>query len=70
MNIDMRDGQLVKVQPGVGRVLGLLSLAQLPRRLTLDFRDFFEKGFAFDRIHGDVRVAAGSARTANLSIEA
>jgi uncharacterized protein YhdP len=50
-------------------VLGLLSLAQLPRRLTLDFRDFFSKGFAFDRIDGDVHINAGHARSDNLVID-
>src|SRR5690606_25457863 len=43
-----RDGQLVDVEPGAGRVLGLLSVAELPRRLLLDFRDLFSKGFAFN----------------------
>ena len=33
-------------------MLGPLSLAQLPRRLMLDFRDFFNKGFAFNRASG------------------
>ena len=67
--LDARDGRLLELEPGAGRVLGLLGIAQLPRRLTLDFRDFFEKGFAFDTIKGDVRLARGSARTDNLSIE-
>ncbi len=69
MAIDARDGQLVQVDPGAGRVLGLLSIAQLPRRLTFDFRDLFDKGFAFDRIQGDVRFAGGSARSDNLRID-
>jgi len=64
-----RDGRLLELEPGAGRVLGLLGIAQLPRRLTLDFRDFFEKGFAFDRITGEVRLAQGSARTDNLTIQ-
>ena len=67
--LDVRDGQLVEVEPGAGRVLGLFSLAQLPRRLTLDFRDFFSKGFAFDKLAGDVRVGDGKARTDNLVID-
>jgi uncharacterized protein YhdP len=29
-------------------LLGVLSLQSLPRRLTLDFRDVFSEGFAFD----------------------
>ena len=69
ISLDARDGRLLELEPGAGRVLGLLGIAQLPRRLTLDFRDFFEKGFAFDHITGDVRLAQGSARTDNLTIK-
>ena len=68
VSLDARDGRLLELEPGAGRVLGLLGIAQLPRRLTLDFRDFFEKGFAFDHVTGDVRLAQGSARTDNLTI--
>ncbi|NUS38787.1 MAG: TIGR02099 family protein, partial [Lysobacter sp.] len=69
LHLDARNGQLTELEPGAGRVLGLLSIAQLPRRLTLDFRDLFEKGLAFDRLHGDVRLAGGIARTDGLAIE-
>lgn len=69
LELDARDGRLLELEPGAGRVLGLLGIAQLPRRLTLDFRDFFEKGFAFDSIRGDVRLSGGSARTDNLAIK-
>lgn len=69
ISLDANDGRLLELEPGAGRVLGLLGIAQLPRRLTLDFRDFFEKGFAFDRITGDFRLAQGSARTDNLTIK-
>ncbi len=68
MTLDVRDGQLVEVEPGAGRVLGLLSIAQLPRRLLFDFRDFFAKGFAFNTVKGDVRFGGGSARSDNLTI--
>ena len=34
------------------RVLGLMSIVALPRRLSLDFSDVFEKGFGFDKIEG------------------
>lgn len=69
LETDMRDGRLLEVEPGAGRVLGLLSLAQLPRRLMLDFRDFFSKGFAFNRAGGKVRFADGTAHSDNLSID-
>ena len=66
--VDVRDGQLVEVEPGAGRVLGLFSLAQLPRRLLLDFGDFFDKGFAFNTLAGKVRFADGSARSDEIGI--
>ncbi|QQP97893.1 YhdP family protein [Lysobacter enzymogenes] len=69
LNLDVRDGRLIEIEPGAGRMLGLLSVAQLPRRLTLDFRDLFSKGFAFDRIGGSVRFGNGSARSDDLAID-
>ncbi|WP_149193874.1 YhdP family protein [Luteimonas suaedae] len=65
----VKDGQLVEIDPGAGRVLGLLSVAELPRRLTLDFRDFFDKGFAFNRIGGQVRFGQGRASSDDLVID-
>ncbi len=59
-------GQFLKVDPGAARLLGVLSLQSLPRRLSLDFRDLFQEGFAFDNITGDVAIAQGVARTNNL----
>lgn len=69
LTLAARDGRLLEVEPGAGRVLGLLSLAELPRRLSLDFRDFFAKGFAFNRIDGVMVFAGGSARSDNLVID-
>ncbi|MGC3979983.1 MAG: YhdP family protein [Steroidobacteraceae bacterium] len=66
MELQVEDGQLLNVQPGAGRVLGLLSVAALPRRLGLDFRDITDKGLAFDSIHADFTVQNGDARTQNL----
>jgi uncharacterized protein YhdP len=43
-----------------------MSIAALPRRLALDFRDVFEEGFAFDEISGDFRIIDGNAYTDNL----
>ncbi|MCD9028099.1 TIGR02099 family protein [Luteimonas sp. BDR2-5] len=70
LHLDVSDGQLVEVEPGAGRVLGLLSVAELPRRLMLDFRDFFSKGLGFNRLIGDVRFDAARARTDNVVIAA
>jgi len=59
-------GQLLNVQPGAGRVLGLFSVAALPRRLALDFSDLIDKGLSFDSIHGDFQMRDGNAFTNNL----
>lgn len=65
----VKDGQLSELEPGAGRLLGLLSVARLPQRLTLDFRDFFDKGFAFDRIEGKLRFVDGLAHSEGIAIE-
>ena len=44
----------------------MLSLQALPRRLLLDFRDVFQEGFAFDKIEGDIKLAAGVAGISSL----
>ena len=61
-------GQFTKLEPGVGRLLGVLSLQALPRRISLDFRDVFSAGFAFDRVAGDVRMDKGVMHTDNLRL--
>jgi uncharacterized protein (TIGR02099 family) len=62
-------GQLDEVEPGAGRVFGLMSVVALPRRLSLDFRDVFQPGFGFDKIEGAFRIEDGEAFTCNLSLE-
>ena len=61
-------GQFARMDPGAGKLLGLLSLQSLPRRALLDFRDVFSEGFAFDKIEGDVRVAKGILLTQDFEI--
>ncbi|HXQ64222.1 MAG TPA: AsmA-like C-terminal region-containing protein, partial [Steroidobacteraceae bacterium] len=69
VRIVVNEGQLTTVAPGAGRVLGLLSVAALPRRLTLDFSDLTDKGFAFDSITGDFEFRDGNAYTNNLVLK-
>lgn len=70
LNIKVNDGRIPEAaSPGAGRFLGLVSLAELPRRLTLDFGDVFGKGLAFDSITGDFRLGNGNAVTDNLHID-
>ncbi|MEO8160731.1 MAG: YhdP family protein [Arenimonas sp.] len=70
LKAEVGEGRLLDVEPGgSGRILGLLSLAEIPRRLSLDFSDFFKKGFAFNTVKGDFAFADGLARTDNLRID-
>lgn len=69
MNLLVEKGQFLKTEPGAARLLGVLNLQALPRRLTLDFRDVFSEGFAFDFVRGDVRVEQGIASTNNLQMK-
>jgi uncharacterized protein (TIGR02099 family) len=68
LNIQLDTGTFLKAEPGVGRLLGVLSLQSLPRRLLLDFRDVFAEGFTFDGVTGDVKIAAGVAKSDNVRI--
>lgn len=68
LNIRLDTGTFLKAEPGVGRLLGVLSLQSLPRRFLLDFRDVFAEGFTFDGVTGDVKIAAGVARSDNIRI--
>ena len=69
VQVNFGPGQLDDVDPGAGRVFGLLSVVALPRRLALDFSDVFQKGFGFDKIEGVFRIDRGDTYTCNLSLE-
>ena len=66
LKLDAKDGRFRQIEPGVAKLLGILSLQALPRRVSLDFRDVFSKGFSFDRISADLKVTAGVADTQNF----
>ncbi|MDB5944224.1 MAG: hypothetical protein JWQ13_3790 [Ramlibacter sp.] len=68
-NVSMEAGQFLKADPGLAKLLGVLSLQSLPRRLTLDFRDVFTEGFAFDFVRGDITIQQGTAATNNLQMK-
>jgi uncharacterized protein YhdP len=69
LTLDATKGQFNKLEPGVGRLLGIVSLQSLPRRITLDFRDVFSEGFAFDSITGTVAVNRGVMKTEGFEID-
>lgn len=66
MHLNLEAGQFLRADPGIAKLLGVLTLQSLPRRLLLDFRDVFQEGFAFDRVDGDMSITRGVAVTRNL----
>ncbi len=69
LNMRLKNGYLLDVDPGAGRVFGMLSIQTLPRRLFLDFSDVFNKGFGFDIIEGDFSIDDGDAYTNNTYMD-
>ena len=69
VRLELDRGQLRGLKPGAGRMLGLLSVIELPRRLALDFRDVTDEGLAFDTVRGDFDIRGGNAYTQNLLLK-
>ena len=67
--LSMEDGSLLDIDPGGGRIFGVLSLSALPRRLSFDFSDVTDKGLNFDTLKGDFTIDDGNAYTCNLGME-
>jgi uncharacterized protein (TIGR02099 family) len=59
LKLQVDDGQFLEIEPGIGKLVSLMSLQMLPRRITMDFRDVFSKGFQFDRINSNMAIERG-----------
>lgn len=70
LSLEFDNGRLRTIEPGAGRVLGLINFYALPRRLTLNFKDVTSSGFSYDRIRGSFELAGGNARTDDLEVNA
>lgn len=70
LEVDLNDGRLLSVEPGFGRILGVLAVAQWIKRLQLDFSDIYEEGLTFNSITGHFDLAQGKAHTNSLIVDA
>ncbi|MGB7214000.1 MAG: YhdP family protein [Gammaproteobacteria bacterium] len=68
VKLRLEDGSLLDIDPGAGRVVGLMSITLLPRRLALDFRDVFNKGLVFDELGGGFTIIDGNAYTNDFKV--
>lgn len=69
LSLETGKGQFLQIDPGMGKLLSILSLQALPKRITLDFEDVFSKGFEFDNIAGTADIKQGVMVTDNLKME-
>jgi uncharacterized protein (TIGR02099 family) len=69
LKLDTSKGQFLKMEPGIGKLLGILSLQALPKRIALDFTDVFSDGFQFDNINGNAAIKGGVIDTQNFRID-
>ncbi len=70
MDVDIEDGRISSIEPGFGRILGLLAMEQWIKRLTLDFRDIYKQGLSFNSIKGHFKLKRGKAITKGLVVDA
>ena len=68
LNLQLQQGQFLKADPGIAKLLGVLSLQALPRRFLLDFRDVFYEGYRFDKVVGKARIQKGIMSTNDLRL--
>lgn len=70
IDVNLKEGRLLSIEPGFGRVLGMLAMAQWTKRLQFDFRDMYEEGLMFNSIKGHFDIVDGIASTNNLLVDA
>jgi uncharacterized protein YhdP len=66
--VDLRHGQILKVDPGVAKLLGVLSLQSLARYASMDFRDVIGEGLPFEHVTGTAQVQNGIGTTSNFEM--
>lgn len=63
------DGYLTEVSDKGARIFSFLSLESLIRKLSLDFRDVFAKGFFYEKMKGSFQIADGRMHTKDSEID-
>lgn len=70
LKYELEEGIIKDAEPGVARILGLLSLESLARRLSLDVSDVTDAGLSFDSITGYGRFNKGVFGVEKLTLKA
>ncbi len=69
LNWQLGEGSLSEVSDKGARLLSLFSLGSLVRKLKLDFRDIFSKGFFYTEMKGDLQLDKGVVHTNNTMVD-
>ena len=70
VDVNFKNGRILSIEPGFGRILGMLALAQWIKRAQLDFSDIYQEGLTFNSIKGHFNLAGGIASTHDLVVDA
>ena len=63
--LEARKGQFLKAEPGAARLMGILSMQSW---ITVDFREWYAKGFAFDDLSTRASVSNGVLSTSEFHV--
>jgi len=67
--VDAEGGSLLGIEPGLGRLFGVLSLSTLQRRMSFDFRDVVGVGFVFDDLKASMSANNGQVDIAPIKLK-
>lgn len=70
LKVTLKKGRISSIEPGFGRLLGLLAIEQWVKRLTFDYSDMYKKGLSFNEIKGNFKIIKGKMETDNLLVNA
>ena len=68
MDLDLKGGRISSIEPGFGRILGLIAIEQWVKRLTLDFGDLYKQGLSINSVTGHLKISKGKAITRDLLV--
>ena len=70
IDLDLYDGRISSIEPGFGRLLGLIAMEQWIKRLSLDFSDVFKAGLSFNKVIGQLKIREGIVKYKDLLVDA
>nr|WP_301003926.1 YhdP family protein [Arsukibacterium sp.] len=69
LQFNLGEGALTEVSDQGARLFSIFSLDSLVRKLRLDFRDVFSKGFFYNKMSGALAIHRGVVQTSDTSID-